>query len=310
MRHQRLDLNLLTALRTLLTEKSVTRAAELLHVSQPAMSGTLARLREYFDDSLIVPVGRRMELTPLGASLVDKVSEVLVIIDATLGTKPEFDPATTHRHFVIVASDYAVETLLLDVLRDVHEQAPRLTLTIRQAGASALSELETGDIDLLLTPAWPPAPTLSHCALFDDSYSAVVDRANAEVGEALTLAQYLSLGHVAFENNRGLPLFETWVGKQHAGARRVEVRAASFQMLPRLVVGTRRVATLHARQAARACIELPVRRVRLDFELPPFTEYLLWHQARDHDPGSLWLRERMLDRARALRADKPSGSAA
>lgn len=76
MRYQRLDLNLLTALRALLTEKNVTRAGESLFVSQSAMSGILARLREYFDDPLIVPVGRRMELTPLGESLVSKVNDL------------------------------------------------------------------------------------------------------------------------------------------------------------------------------------------------------------------------------------------
>lgn len=301
MRYQRLDLNLLTALRVLLAEKSVTRAGEVLHVSQSAMSGILARLREYFDDALIVPVGRRMELTPLGESLAGKVGDALLMIDATLGTKPEFDRATSHRSFSIVASDYVISTLLLDVLRDVHEQAPGLTLTLRQPSAAAYQELEAGDVDLTITPSWPTLPSISHGPLFDDSYSAVVDRARGDVGAAVNLAQYLACRHVAFENE-GTPLFESWFGKTHGGGRRVEVTVASFHLLPQLVVGTRRMATLHTRQAMAACAERPqaLALVKLDFELPQFKEYLLWHKYRDHDPGSLWLRERIFERAKGL----------
>ena len=83
MRYHKLDLNLLTALKALLTEKNVTRAGESVHITQPAMSGILARLREYFGDPLIVPVGRKMELTPLAESLVEPLTDALLRIDAT-----------------------------------------------------------------------------------------------------------------------------------------------------------------------------------------------------------------------------------
>src|ERR1700756_4451182 len=108
MRYQKLDLNLLTALRALLAEKSVPRAGEVVHVTQSAMSGVLSRLREYFGDPLIVQVGRKMELTPLAESLVEPVTDVLLRIDATIATRPAFNPSTTGRRFSIVASDYSI----------------------------------------------------------------------------------------------------------------------------------------------------------------------------------------------------------
>jgi len=123
MRYHKLDLNLLTALKALLTEKNVTRAGESVHVTQSAMSGILARLREYFGDPLIVQVGRKMELTSLAQSLVEPVNDVLLRIDATIATRPEFNPLTTSRHFSLVASDYSINVLLLDVLRRVHSEA-------------------------------------------------------------------------------------------------------------------------------------------------------------------------------------------
>ncbi len=302
MRYQRLDLNLLTALRALLTEKNVTRAGESMHVSQSAMSGILARLREYFDDPLIVPVGRRMELTPLAEGLVAKVNDVLMRVDATLGTKPEFDPTRSRRHFSIVASDYVIGVLLLDLLRAVHHEAPGLTIEFRQPSTTAYLDLEAGEVDFVVNPESYSVPTQSSCVLFEDSYHAVVDRDNAEVGDAISLARYLELRHVMFQAG-GRPFFDAWFERVHGeGQRRIEVMVNSFMLLPRLVVGTARLATLHTRLALQSAATLPVRLVRLEFETPRFVETLQWHHYRDHDPASVWLRERML----ALAQDLPA----
>lgn len=301
MRYQRLDLNLLTALRALLTERNVTRAAESLYLSQSAMSGILARLREYFDDALIVPVGRRMELTPLGESLVGKVNDLLLQIDATLGTKPEFAPEKSGRHFVIVASDYATEVLLLDVLRSLHRRAPGITLEFRQPTRLTYQELESGEVDFIIAPEWHQTRGFSSCPLFEDVYCAVVDRDHPSIGDTVDLAQYKAARHVSTEN-RGPPMFESWFDKRYPGERRVEVRVPTFTMLPRLVIGTERMATLHLRQAMHACAQWPVRRVRLGFEFPPFVEMLQWHSYRDHDPGLVWMRQQLQQQASALPA--------
>src|SRR5215207_203605 len=104
MRFNRLDLNLLVALDALLSEKSITRASRRLNLSQSATSGVLARLRDYFKDELLVPVGRNLILTPLAVSLVDPVRDVLLQIQRTIEIKPEFDPATATREFRLFAS--------------------------------------------------------------------------------------------------------------------------------------------------------------------------------------------------------------
>jgi len=104
---------------------------EAVHVTQSAMSGILARLRDYFGDPLIVSSGPQMELTSLAESLVEPVNDVLLRIDATIATRPEFDPLITRRHFSVVASDYSISVLLLDVLRRVHRDAPGMSLEFR-----------------------------------------------------------------------------------------------------------------------------------------------------------------------------------
>lgn len=301
MRYQRLDLNLLTALRALLTERNVTRAAESLYLSQSAMSGILARLREYFDDPLIVQVARRMELTPLGESLIGKVSDLLLQIDATLGTKPGFEPEKSGRHFVIVASDYAIAVLLLEALRDMQASAPGVSFEFRQPTPLAYQELESGEVDFIIAPEWHQTKGFSSCALWQDDYCAIVDRECSEVGDSVSLEQYKAARHVSTDS-RGAPMFEAWFDKRYAGERRVEVRIPSFALLPTLVVGTPRLATMHSRLGRRACELWPVRWVRLGFDVPPFVEMLQWHSYRDHDPGMVWLRERLLARANALPA--------
>lgn len=299
MRYQRLDLNLLVALKQLLTDKSVTRAAQAVHVTQPAMSGILSRLREYFDDPLILQVGRKMELTPLGQSLVEPVSDLLVRIDATLDTRAGFDPATTQRRFSIVASDYVVQVLLADVLKRVHAQAPRVRIDLRQPGLESALQLEEGEVDLLITPEAMGAASQVATALFEDGFFALVDRDTTAVGEGLTLEQYLAQRHVVFES-QGKPFFDRWFDRTHGEIRRIEVSAHGFQALPVLVAGTSRVATLPARLARQLTATLPVRTVRLNFAVPRLVEVLQWHKVRELDPGLQWLRHQITEQAAIL----------
>jgi LysR family transcriptional regulator, nod-box dependent transcriptional activator len=301
MRYHKLDLNLLTALKALLAEKNVTRAGEAVHVTQSAMSGILARLRDYFGDPLIVQVGRKMELTSLAESLVEPVNDVLLRIDAAIATRPEFNPLTTRRHFSVVASDYSISVLLLDVLRRVHHDAPGMSLEFRNPSESAAAELEAGEVDFIVNPESQNSQVQSGTVLFEDSYRVVVDAGNSEVGDSITIEQYLAMRHVAFKSGRhGLPHFETWMANRYGEERRVEVVAHTFHLLPRLVIGTARVATMHTRHAKQLADSVPIRLVKPTFEIPRLIEVLQWHKYRDLDPGSMWLRDVMLEGARSM----------
>ena len=101
MRFNQLDLNLLVALDALLTERNITAAGVRLHLSQSAMSSALARLRDYFEDELLVQVGRKMAPTPLGDSLAGPVRKILIDIQTTIAAKPAFEPATSNRRFIV-----------------------------------------------------------------------------------------------------------------------------------------------------------------------------------------------------------------
>src|SRR5580693_1986820 len=262
MRYNKLDLNLLVALRAILRERNVTKAGQSLHVTQSAMSGILGRLRDYFDDPLIVPVGRKMDLTPLAESLLQPINDLLLRIDATIRLRPEFDPSTTRRHFTLVASDYTISVLLAAVLKRVRQDAPRLTVGLSPPSEFVTQQLESGDVDFVIMPEIFTSPSQSSQVLFDDSYVVVVCNDNP-VGDSITLERYLELGHIAYQAEKTrTPVFERWFTEKYGYSRRVEVSAYTFQLLPYLVVGTDRVATMHRRFAEQQLGGLPVRCVQ------------------------------------------------
>ena len=129
MRFNKLDLNQLVVLDALLSERSVTRAAQRLFLSQSATSSAMARLREYFDDELLVQVGKAMVLTPRAEGLRRPVREVLRQIQAITNDSPEFDPATSDRKIVVETSDYVISVFLGEVLRRASVEAPHMKFT-------------------------------------------------------------------------------------------------------------------------------------------------------------------------------------
>ena len=303
MRYQRVDLNLLVALDALLAERSVTRAAERMHMTQSAMSGVLARLREHFDDQLLVPVGRAMRLTPRAESMIQPVRDIIMRVDSTLGVRPEFEPASAQRHFVVIASDYVSNVLLAEVLRRIAQLAPGLSFDIRPTTAGMAQELDQGRVDFLVTPAHLTLPDHPQAILFDDSYKVIACAQHPELADGISLEQYQSLGHVVYQNEQGTnPWFEQWYANQHGNTRRVEVVTHGFVLIPRFIVGTRRIATVQTRLAIQFEQAMPVRLHEPPMETPRLTEVLQWHRYRQDDPGVLWVREQIFAVAQALPA--------
>jgi DNA-binding transcriptional LysR family regulator len=303
MRYQRIDLNLLIALDALLAERNVTRAAERMHMTQSAMSGVLARLREYFDDPLLVPVGRMMRLTPRAESLIQPVRDIILKVDSTLGVRPDFEPATAQRHFVVIASDYVSHVLLAEVLRRIAAVAPGLSFDIRPSGATMMQDLDQGRVDFLVTPAHLTVTDHPQVALFEDTYHVIADRQHPTLRDGLSLEQYQSLGHVVYQNDQGHnPWFESWYANQHGATRRIEVVTHNFGLMPRFIVGTRRIATVQTRLAIQFEQAMPVQLFPPPLDTPRLTEVLQWHRYRDDDPGVQWVREQIVAAAAKLPA--------
>lgn len=303
MRYQRIDLNLLIALDALLAERNVTRAAARMHMTQSAMSGVLARLREHLGDPLLVPVGRSLRLTPRAEALVQPVRDIILKVDATLGVEPEFDPATADRAFVVIASDYVCQVLMTEALRRIALQAPHLRFEMRPTSTGMAQELEQGRVDFLVTPSHLAVPSQPQALLFEDSYQVIACAQHPELRGSITAEQYRALGHVVYQNENGSrPWFEQWWANEHGDTRRIEVLSHGFVLMPRYVIGTRRIATVQTRLAHMFGQSMPVQVLQPPLPTPRLAEVLQWHSTRDEDPAIRWVREQIVETAHGLAA--------
>src|SRR3954470_21743778 len=238
-----LDLNLLVVLDALFSEKSVTRTGERIHLSQSATSGALSRLREYFKDDLLVPVGRKMVLTPLAEELAQPLRELLQQAEVVIRRKPVFSPKTSERRFRIVMSDYVAIVIMARALPEIQRQAPGITMQILPLRTGAL---EHSDVDLVILPEQILAKEHPAELLFEDEFVCIACAKNKLIKRSLSVRDYLRLSHVVvrFGEQQEVPsLEETYMGRL-AQERRIEVVATGFTLLPQLILGTTRIATV------------------------------------------------------------------
>ena len=294
MRFQRLDLNLLVAIDALLSEKSVSLAADRLCLSQSATSSALGRLREYFGDELLVVKGRAMVLTARAEELIDPVRVVLEQIRTTIAIAPEFDPATNDRQVRIMASDYSTQVLLAGAFAMLVAEAPNMRFEIQPMGSNPVEMLERSQIDLLLTIDYAISSDHPSQFLFEDDYVVVGDGANPAMQGEMTREKYFALGHVTarFGKSR-TPAFDDWFVRRQKTQRRIEVVAPSFLSLPGLVIGTNRVATMHRRLAEQVTRMAPLVMREVPFDIPPIREAIQWHLSNNNDRALRWVVERL-----------------
>src|SRR4051795_8619613 len=193
-----LDLNLLVSLDALLQERSVTRAAARMGLSQPALSASLARLRRHFGDELLARTGNEYRLTPLAVQLKELVRIALSGVERVFTAQPEFDPASSTREFTLLVSDYVV-AILGDTLAELlGEEAPntRLRLTPHSPAMVERADQVLLTADLMLLPRGF-ITDLSHCDLYRDEWVCVVAADNPVVGEGLTTEHLQSMRWVA-----------------------------------------------------------------------------------------------------------------
>lgn len=306
MRFKGFDLNLLVALDQLLTERSVSRAAEKLYRNQSTVSGVLARLREHFDDDLLVQVGREMVPTARGMELASAVRDFLRQVDATILTAPDFDPASSERTIRIFASDYLMIAGLADAIRVITRQAPNLRFEVLQPAQfqshrnAPANLLETGEIDLLTMPQAYVSPAHPQLPLFTETFCCLLCRNNSAVGERIELEDFLQMQHVTVSfGPHSAPSYEEWFSREFGeNARRIDIVAGSFSTMPFLINGTNRIALAHRRLAEAFTRILPLRIVEAPFAIPPLTEAIQWHQYGATDRALMWVRDRIVEHLR------------
>jgi DNA-binding transcriptional LysR family regulator len=298
MRFRGLDLNLLAVFEGLMQTHSVSAAARQMHLSQPAMSAALSRLRDYFGDPLLVTHGKRMYPTAFAESLAPLVRECLGGIEMLLATSAAFDPASSQRTFRVIASDYVVSAIIAPLLVRFVEQAPGIRIQLISPDEHATELIADGKADLMISPREFLSADHPTELLFEEEHVVVGWKENPLLAGPLYEAQFLAAGHVAVAiGSRSNAAFAdrhlALMGKH----RRIEVSASSFTTVPWLLVGTQRLAVMHARLALAATRIFPMASVPLPFAFPVMQELVQFHQTRAADDGLGWLRTQLREAA-------------
>jgi DNA-binding transcriptional LysR family regulator len=289
-----LDLNLLPTLDALLRERNVTRTAEQLGLSQPAVSAALGRLRRHFGDELLHRTGNRYELTPLAQQLRGRTEPALQGVQRVFDASPEFDPATADREFSLMISDYAMAVYGELLVRRLADEAPGVRLRMEKTDPHLVDQpLELlRAIDGLIIPHGflSDIPVTD---LYDDTWVCIVSADNDAVGDALTMDQVATAQWVVMWD---LPTAFAPAARQLSmlGVEpRVAIAVDSFLAVPFLIAGTERIAVLQGRLADRLAGTAGVRALPCPWDVVPLKEALWWHPSHRVDPAHRWLRSVM-----------------
>ena len=289
-----IDLNLLVSLDALLAESNVTRAAARLHLTQPAVSTQLARLRQVFGDPLLIPAenGRGMTRSARALELMEPLHDALKELEAVVRRRPAFDPHTDTRSFVIAANDNGTATLGLPLMENLPTLAgPGVRIAFVVADQPSLaSRFERGEIDLLLGSERMVLPAMKARRMIDEHFVVVQRKGHPRGTAPLDLDAYCALDHVLVSTSGGS--FHGFMDEHLevlGRERHVALSVQTFTLVPELLAHTDYVATMPSRLAARYRDRLDI--FELPFDARGFTLFAAWHP-RDHaDPASIWLRE-------------------
>ncbi|MWL86884.1 LysR family transcriptional regulator [Cupriavidus sp. SW-Y-13] len=305
---RRMDLNLLLTLYALLTEKHVTRAALRLHKSQPAVSHSLAQLREHFNDPLLVRKDGKLELTTRSRGLIQPLTEALSSLNTLLGA-PQFDPLQARRSFRLSLSDYAARLVLPSLVRFVREHAPGFDLAISQASRDAmLTQLVDGELDLALGVFPDPPQEIQIETLFVDDFICLADKTTIPERRGLSLKEWLDRPHVmvAMRPDANDEIDRVLASK--GMTRRIAVALPHWSAAVELLPKTDLVLTIARRAVGPQRLLRGLRQFSppTEFHLPKIAYQQAWHARKDNDPALTWLRQVMMSGCNSVNEDHPT----
>ena len=297
---RKIDLNLLVVFDALFNARGVTRAAEALGLSQPATSAALSRLRNLFGDPLFVKTGPLMQPTPRALELSVAVGHLLTMLREDVLKVSSFDAARTTKRFDIIAPDIAEVLLLPRLLTCLRQAAPLAKIRWRSLPRRATAEaLESGHAELALgyLPDLQKGSFFQQ-RLFQHRYVCIVRRDHAEIGDRLTLKQYLAAEHVVVRPEGREHLVEQFLSTQRLD-RRVVVEVSHFMSLLAVVTASQLVATVPLDLAQFFVSHGNVRIIEAPVKAPEVHVHQFWHQRLHRDAASQWLRKLVHDTLRA-----------
>ncbi len=300
----KIDLHLIRVLHTVLTERSVSRAALQLGMHQPAVSTALKRLRELAGDPLLVRSGPGMVPTEAGLGMIEPCAVILRTADALFNDPRGFDPQTATATFRVAASDYLDPLFLPQLVSQIKTLAPLCRIEIHPLSAASdyHTQLERGDVDVVIGNWLKPPQDLHLGQLFADEVVCLVSASLPAARRGWTTESWLQAEHIAptptHPGARG-------VIDEHLDSlglqRNITARCPHFGLIPAMVASSLLVLTTGRQYCERFVGQLPLKVMACPVPFPPLMYYQLWHERTHASNAAKWLRERVKTVALALK---------
>lgn len=291
----RIDLNLLVVFDAIFNEGSITRAAGRLNLTQPAVSHSLARLREIFNDPLFNRQGHAMVPTPLARAVVGPIRQALRTIDDTISDRGLFDPASSTRRFTIGLRDTMEAAILPELLGPIARDAPGIDLSsVRVDRLNLERDLAVGLYDAVVDILIPHSQQVRHTLVATEGLVVMAREGHPAVDRGLTLDAYLEQEHIVVTSSQiGLGLADREVAR-FGRHRKIRLRCQQSFAACRVVSQTDLVLTMPARHAHVVNLSFGNRIVAAPFAKALQDIYIYWHSNMDEDPGNQWLRRELV----------------
>lgn len=296
-----IDLNLLVFLDALLRERSVTRAARAMDISQPAMSNALRRLRKLLGDPVLVRTAGGMQPTARAEQLRRPVRNALAQMEAAIAPNRAFDPATTERLFTILITDYAASVLMPRVVGVLEAEAPNIALNILSVGSDAIDQIERGEADFVVNLFGRLPANFHQQRLWSDRLACLIRKEHPALlaaGGTLTLEAFLKEKHILItQTGVGLSRLDEALADRGL-SRTISVLTRHYQLPRELVANSNMIVALPARIARYQARHLGLAVLDPPIELEAFQIGIAWGALDHHDAAHRWLRERIIGIAR------------
>ncbi len=288
MRLSQIDLNLFIVFDAIYQQRNLTRAAEVLCITQPAVSNALSRLRTSLDDPLFVRTSQGMSPTPLAENIVGRVQEALQLLNSSVSEGELFNPQETDKVFRLSMNDMAEAMILPALLERLQTVAPNIGIeSYYVPRENAERELSAGTLDFAFDAPLISGAQICTKPMVRQRYACVVRHDHPQVGDSLTLDDYLALDHIQVSSRRKGASYVDMSLNRLGRQRRVKTRVQHYQVAPLLVGQTDLALTIPMSMARKYDLKV----LELPFNLPPLDLHLYWHTSSDHDKASQFMRQ-------------------
>ncbi|PID42087.1 MAG: LysR family transcriptional regulator [Proteobacteria bacterium] len=296
MINTRIDLNLFQVFITIYNEGNLTRASEALHLTQPAVSHSLARLRAAFDDPLFVRRGTRMEPTSLARNIIDDVRYSIATLQSTLQPQSVYDYANSTRTFQLCLRDNTEAACLPELMAFLEKNAPGVRIVSQRVERKRIESLLTsGKLDFAMDVFIPFSDTIRHQKFKQDRFVVVARKGHPLLDDGLGTDTYLASKHILVSTRAEGTGFEDFEFSRMGLTRQIALRCQHYFVACQAVQNTDYLLTMPESYALLLNRRLSNEIHRLPIGIAPIDIYLYWHNEIEKDAANCWLREILLD---------------